>query len=259
MVDPILNHPPHELVLLQVGTVLSELLSEGDSPGDFELRAKSALTLILLRRDLWDEIRDRRAVTDTKSVQPDKTTKSAMAVFGANHYNKSQLVLKTIERGRLSARGGQSSVLQTAASSSISGLKSGMIRALSAPDVVKINTQAVMSTTKYRSRESKKISAILGGTMGGGSRRQQEAGECAVRTGSVHGNSLQSVGGSSAIAMPPPGTVKNPFAPPAPPPAPIVPKILDSDLRSALLKSFLDTARQQSSSSKASTMLRFVT
>lgn len=60
MVHPHLNHQPNEVVLLHAGAVLSELFTSEDNPSDFELHVKSATTFILLRRDLWEEIRDRR-------------------------------------------------------------------------------------------------------------------------------------------------------------------------------------------------------
>ncbi len=237
MFDPVLNHQPNEVVLLHSGAVLSELLTNADSPADFELRVKSALTLILLRKDLWEEIRDRRTGVEMKDSTPEAVT--AAADFGARLYSKSQSVLKAIERGRISARIGISG---TPPSHTIAN---PLNRALTVPDVANtaIHTR---QTIKYRSKESRKISAILGGTMGGGGARN--SGELGLGIRERHLRMAFTV--SSAVAVPPPGTVKNPFAPAAAPPAPVVPKVLGSDLRSALLKTFLDTALLKDSVSK---------
>ncbi len=236
MFDPVLNHQPNEVVLLHSGAVLSELLTNTDSPSDFELRVKSALTLILLRKDLWEEIRDRRTGAEMKDSTPETVT--AAADFGARLYSKSQSVLKSIERGRMSARIGISGTPPAHTTAT------PLNRASTVTDVTKTASPTRL-TIKYRSKESKKISAILGGTMGGGGARQSGEIGVAVQERQVRMAFIA----SSAVAIPPPGTVKNPFAAPAAP-APVVPKVLDSDLRSALLKTFLDTALLKDSSSK---------
>ncbi len=233
--DPVLNYQPNEVVLLHSGAVLSELFTNADSPSDFELRVKSALTLILLKKDLWEEIRDRRTGVEMKDLTPESVT--VAADFGARLYSKSQSVLKTIERGRMSARTGMSGTLP------VHTIATPLNRALKVPDVSKTGSHTRL-TIKYRSKESKKISAILGGTMGGGSARR--SGEVGFREKDVG----MAFTVSSAIAIPPPGTVKNPFAPPTAPPPLVVQKVLGSDLRSALIKTFLETGLLKDSALK---------
>jgi hypothetical protein len=236
VVDPVLNYQPNEVVLLHCGAVLSELLTNADNPSDFELRVKSALTLILLRKDLWEEIRDRRTGIEVKEPTPEMATTAAD--FGARLYFKSQSVLKTIERGRMSAR------ICYSESQQEQKTRSYLNRDSTASDVVQSPQTAGHSrpTMKYRSKESRKISAILGGTMGGG---------CASRRHSGAGvRERTTLTASSAIAIPPACTVRNPFTPKTTLFAPVVPSVVSSDLRSALLKTFLDTALLKGSASK---------
>jgi hypothetical protein len=239
--EPLLNHQPNEVVLLHSGAVLSEHLTNTDSPSDFDLRVKSALTLILLRKDLWEEIRDRRnGGIERKDPTPELPT--AAADFGARLYSKSQSVLKTIERGRMSARTGAHQAHMTPGPISPN-------RALTAPDVGQGGSHS-RPTVKYRSKESRKISAILGGTMGGGGARHSGEVGVGIRVPERQAQAGMVFTISSAVAIPPPGTVRNPFAPSTVPPVPVVPKVLNSDLRTALLKTFLDTALFKGSASK---------
>jgi hypothetical protein len=247
MFNPVLNHPPHEFVLLQVGTILqvSEFLSDGDNLSDFELCAKSALTLIFLRKDLWEEIPDKRAAADKKNALQGKT--SDIATLG---YRKSQVALKTIERGRLLARGECSSPSPATAGTEFST----MTRILSAPDVV----VAAAATVKHRSRESKKISAIMGSSVGILSRHSIGLEEVSDKSSSSERSRRRRVlitGHPPTILMPPPVTVRNRFAQQDQPPK-IIPNgsYLDSNLRAAFLKNFLDTAWQQATMPKASTV-----
>ena len=176
---------------------------------------------------------------DAKSTSTEKM--NVAADFGARHFSKSQIVLKTIERDRHTAT---ALIEHKTAGTSTSAQERGS----SAPEVVKAT--AFWPVSKYRSKESKKISTILGGTIGRGgaahSSREGESVQSSACAGQGRLLALQSVGTATTIAMPPPATVKNRFAPTSSQPQ-AVPKFLDSDLRSALLKSFLDTARDQTS------------